>query len=240
MIGTIVNTATVLAGSSIGCMLKKGIPEKYTNIFFQIVGLFTLVLGMQMALGMQSPLLVVFSLIIGGFLGEWWNLEGKFESLSDKLKSKFKLRNEKFTEGFMTGFLLFCMGSMSILGAIEEGFGKTSDLLLMKALMDGFSSMMLASALGVGVVFSALGVFAFQGGITALVMLFGKEIPVEIITDLTAVGGIILLGLALNLLKLKQIKVSNFLPSLFFICLFVWLKLNFIPLLEGIKGFFPF
>lgn len=227
MIGTLVNTGTVILGSTIGCFLKKSLPEKYKHIFFQVIGLFTIILGVKMAVGMQSPLLVVFSLILGGIAGEWLDLDGKSQSVGKKLKSRFKLKNEKFTEGFVSGFLLFCMGSMSVLGAIEEGFGKTSDLLLTKAVMDAFSSMMLASALGIGVLFSALSVLVFQGGITLLVLLIGKDIPPQIIVELTSVGGIILLGLGITLLQLKQVKVVNLLPSLLFICIFVWIKLHF-------------
>lgn len=227
MTGTLINTGAVILGSSIGLLLKQNLPEKYKQVFFQVVGLFTMLLGISMAIQLESPLLVVFSLILGGFVGEWLNLDNKSQSLGNRLKKRFKLKNEKFTEGFVTGFLLFCMGSMSILGAIEEGFGKTSDILLIKSLMDGFSSIILASTLGIGVLFSSLTVLLFQGGITLLVMLLGKDIPAEIITGITTVGGIILLALGFHLLQIKQFKVINLLPSLLFICLFVWLKLHF-------------
>mgnify|MGYP000892632956 CR=1 FL=1 len=227
MTGTLINTGAVILGSSVGLLLKQNLPEKYKQVFFQVVGLFTILLGISMAIHLESPLLVVFSLIIGGFVGEWLNLDNKSQSLGNRLKKRFKLKNEKFTEGFVTGFLLFCMGSMSILGAIEEGFGKTSDILLIKSLMDGFSSIILASTLGIGVLFSSVTVLLFQGGITLLVMLVGKDIPSEIITGITTVGGIILLALGFHLLQIKQFKVINLLPSLLFICLFVWLKLHF-------------
>ncbi len=225
MIGTLVNTATVLVGSTLGCLFKKNFPEKYKTVFFQIIGLFTIYLGIKMTLNIQSPLAVVFCLILGTFTGEWLDLDGKSQKISDRLKKQFNLKNEKFTEGFVSGFLLFCMGSMSILGAIEEGFGKTSDLLLTKSIMDGFSSMMLASALGVGVMFSALAVFGFQGGITLLVWLIGKNIPIEFISEITGIGGIIMLGLGINLMQIKNIKVINMLPSLVFICVYVGVSL---------------
>jgi len=227
MTGTLINTGTIILGSSIGLLLKQGLPEKYKHIFFQAIGLFTIILGVKMALGMQSPLLVVFSLILGGFVGEWINIDKKTQSLGDKIKNRFKLKNEKFTEGFISGFLLFCMGSMAILGAIEEGFGKTSDILLTKSLMDGFSSLMLASALGIGVLFSAISVLIFQGGITLFILLFGKSIPTQMITELTAVGGFMLLALGISLLQIKHIKVINLLPALLFICLFWELKIVF-------------
>jgi uncharacterized membrane protein YqgA involved in biofilm formation len=225
MIGTIVNTAAIIAGSSIGLICKKNLPEKYETIYFQVVGLFTLLLGVKMSLDIASPLLVVLSLILGGFVGVRLNLNYKVEQLGSYIKTKTKSKNDRFTEGLTTAFLLFCMGSMTIVGCIEEGLGETSDLLLTKSVMDFFSSIMLALALGVGVLFSAILLFLFQGGITLLVSVLGKGIPTEIISEITVVGGIILIGLSLILLKIKNIEIINLLPSLVFICLFVWLKL---------------
>ncbi|GHV09957.1 membrane protein [Bacteroidia bacterium] len=225
MVGTLVNTAAVVVGSGIGLVFKKSLPEKYQTIYFQAVGLFTLLLGVKMSLGISSPLLVVLSLVLGGFLGLKMRLNERTEQLGDYIKTQTKSKNDRFTEGLVTGFLLFCMGSMTIVGAIEEGFGQTSDLLLTKSIMDFFSSIMLASGLGIGVLFSAVLLLVFQGGITLLVSIIGKDIPSEIITEITVVGGIILIGLSINLLKIKKIEVINLLPALLFICLFVWLNL---------------
>ncbi|MBP6231232.1 MAG: DUF554 family protein, partial [Paludibacteraceae bacterium] len=127
----------------------------------------------------------------------------------------------------VTAFLLFCMGSMSIIGAIEEGFGKTSDLLLTKSLMDGFSALMLASALGVGVVFSSIPLLLFQGGITLMVWMFAKDIPTIYITEITAVGGILLIGLGFSILEIRKLNIINLLPSLVFICLFLYIRSYF-------------
>ena len=225
MVGTLVNASAIIVGSSIGIILQKKLPKKYEVIYFQAVGLFTLLLGMQMALGLSSPLLVLFSLILGGFVGAKIRLDEKINRLGDQIKIKMKSENERFTEGLTTAFLLFCMGSMTIIGAIEEGFGKTSDLLLTKSILDFFSSIMLASGLGIGVLFSFVPLLLFQGGITLLVSIAGKDIPAEIISEITAVGGILLMGLSFNLLQIKEIKIINMLPSLLFICLFVWLKM---------------
>jgi uncharacterized membrane protein YqgA involved in biofilm formation len=227
MTGTLINTGAVIVGSSAGILIKQSLPEKYKTVFFQAVGLFTIILGIKMALGMQSPLLVVFSLIIGAFTGERMKIDQRTEKLGDSLKKRFKLKNDKFTEGFVSGFLLFCMGSMSVLGAVEEGFGKTSDILLTKSLMDGFSSFILASAMGIGVLFSSIPLLIYQGSITLLVMLFGDKISLDLINEVTAVGGLILLGLGIVLLQIKQIKVINLLPSLIIICFFWWAKLYF-------------
>jgi len=229
MLGTIINVGTVVAGSSIGLLLKKGLPEKYSTIYFQAVGLFTLVLGIQMSLKITEPLLVVFSLIAGGLTGEWCKLEERMNRFGDYLKVKFKRGNERFTEGLVTAFLLFCMGSMSILGPVEEGLtGGVSELLKAKSLMDGFSAILLASALGVGVLFSSVPLLVYQGGITLLVMFIGKDIPAIYINEITVIGGILLIGLAFDILNIKKLHVLNLLPSLVYICLFLWIHSFFI------------
>jgi uncharacterized membrane protein YqgA involved in biofilm formation len=226
MVGTLVNAGGIIVGSAIGLVFKKNLPAKYETVYFQAVGLFTLLLGVKMSLGISSPLLVVLSLILGGFMGEKIRLSDRVEQLGDWIKVKTHSKNDRFTEGLITAFLLFCMGSMTIVGAIEEGFGKTSDLLLTKSVMDFFSAIMLASALGIGVLLSAFLLLVFQGGITLAVSLIGKDIPSEIINEITVVGGIILIGLGFMLLEIKKMKIINLLPALVFICAFVWLKLN--------------
>jgi uncharacterized membrane protein YqgA involved in biofilm formation len=227
MIGTFINTLSVVAGSSIGLIFKKNMTVKYQTVYFQATGLFTLLLGIKMSIGMSAPLLIVLSLVFGGFLGTKLKLDERTEQFGDYLKTKTKLINEHFTEGLVTGFLLFCMGSMTVVGAIEEGLGQTSDLLLTKSIMDFFSSMMLAAGLGAGVLCSSVLLLMFQGGITVLVYAIGKNIPVEIISELSAVGGITLIGLGINLLKIKDIKIINLLPALILICIFIWLKIRF-------------
>jgi uncharacterized membrane protein YqgA involved in biofilm formation len=227
MIGTLVNAGAIIVGGSIGLLLKKNLPEKYQTIYFQAVGLFTLLYGITMAIAMSSPLLVILSLVIGGFLGARMQLEKRMEQLGDYVQLKIRIKNDRFTEGLVTSFLLFCIGSMTILGAIEEGFGKTSNILLTKSILDFFSSIMLASGLGTGVLFSAIPLLLFQGGITLLVSIVGKDIPPQIVSELTVVGGILLIGLSFNLLKIKKIEIVNLLPSLLFICIFIWLQLRF-------------
>jgi len=228
MVGTLVNASAVVVGSVIGMVFKKALPAKYQQIYFQAVGLFTLLLGVKMSLGMSAPLLVVLSLVLGGLVGEFLKLNEKIEQFGNWIKTKTSSRNDRFTEGLTTAFLLYCMGSMTIVGAIEEGFGYTSDLLLTKSIMDFFSSIMLASALGIGVLFSAVPLLIFQGGITLSVSLIGKDIPVEIISEITVVAGIMLIGLGINLLEIKKLKIINLLPALIFISIFIWIKNMFI------------
>ena len=217
MIGTLVNVGTVIVGSFMGLLFQKKIPKKLNTISFQAMGLFTLVLGISMSIKINEHLLVLFSLIIGGIIGELLKLDSKIEDLGEKIKQKTNSNNQKFSEGLVTAFLLFCVGSMTILGAIEEGLGQKPNLLITKAIMDGFASIILASTLGRGVLFSVIPLFLFQGGLTLLAFYIEPYLTDIIINEITALGGILLIGLDINILGIKKIKVINLLPSLIFV-----------------------
>ncbi|BEG99366.1 DUF554 domain-containing protein [Bacteroides sedimenti] len=223
MIGTLVNTAAVFVGGVIGLLLKKNMPERVTSIYFQAVGLFTLAIGISMAVKMEQMLIVVGSLAIGSLLGEWMNLEAGAERMSEYLKKKFRIGNEKFSEGLITAFLLFCIGSMTVLGTIQEGTGGSSDLLFTKSLMDFFSAILLASAFGLGVVASAVPLLLFQGALTLLAMYAGSLFTPQIILGLTSVGGILLIGLGINILEIKRLRIMNMLPSLVVVVILLWI-----------------
>ena len=223
MIGTIVNAGAVIVGGIIGLVLKKNMPERVKSIYFQAIGLFTIAIGISMVYNMKHILIVVSSLAIGSLLGEWWNLETGAERLSNFLKKKFRIGSEKFSEGLITAFLLYCIGSMTILGAIQEGTGGSSDLLMTKSLMDFFSSILLSSAFGVGALVSAIPLFIFQGGITLMAMFASSFFTFEIILGLTSVGGILLIGLGINILEIKKLRIMNMLPSLIVVALLLWL-----------------
>ncbi len=216
MKGTIVNFFAVLIGSSIGLLIHSRLPERIVKIVFQGIGLFTLFIGIQMSLKTQNLLIMVFSIILGSITGELLRLEERMESLSEKLKTKLKSKNDRFTEGLITAFLLFCMGSMSILGCIQEGLEGSPDLLYAKSTLDGFSSIALASSMGIGVLFSAIPLLIYQGGLTLFASSLQHLLTQSVINELTAVGGLLLLGLGLNLLEIKKIKVLNMLPALIY------------------------
>jgi len=223
MIGTLVNTAAVIGGGVIGLLLKKRMPERITTIYFQAIGLFTLAIGASMAVEMQHILIVVSSLAIGSLLGEWIDIEQGAERLSNRIKHRFRIGSEKFSEGLVTAFLLFCVGSLTILGTIQEGTGGSPDLLYTKSLMDFFSAILLASAFGVGVALSAVPLFLFQASLTLLAGYAGSFFTEEIILGLTSVGGIMLIGLGINILGIQKIRVMNMLPSLVVVALLLWL-----------------
>lgn len=223
MIGTIVNTAAVIAGGTAGLLLKKSMPERIKTIYFQAIGLFTLAIGISMVWQMENILIVVISLAVGGLTGEYLHLEKRAEKLSEYLKGRLKTNNAEFSEGLITSFLLFCVGSMTILGTIQEGTGGSSDLLYTKSLMDFFSAILLASAFGAGVIFSAIPLLLFQTLLTLLAMQAATFFSPEIIQGLTNVGGILLLGLGVNILEIKNLRIMNMLPSLLLVVVLLYI-----------------
>ncbi|MEA2042307.1 MAG: DUF554 domain-containing protein [Bacteroidota bacterium] len=215
MYGTLINAGAVIVGGILGLIIRSGLPKNIIKSVFQVIGLFTLVLGMTMAQKTDNYLLIIFSIVGGTVLGELLGLEVLMRKFSDFLKSKFKLGDEKFTEGFISSFLLFCMGSMTILGALEEGLGSEPNLLLAKSVMDGFGAMALAASMGVGVLFSVIPLLLYQGGLTYSAA-FAQDLLTESLqNEITAVGGILLLGLGINILEIKQLKILNMTPALF-------------------------
>jgi hypothetical protein len=214
MLGTLINTGAVIVGSIIGLLIHTRLPENLTRIAFQAIGLFTLFIGIKMASETGSLLILVFSMVAGAISGQMIDLDRRINNLSDKLKARLKSSNEKFTEGLVTAFLLWCMGSMTIIGAMEEGFGSPPNLLLTKSVMDGFSSIALAASMGIGVIFAAIPLLVYQGGLTLLASSLGEVFSSPMISEMTAVGGLLLLGLGINILEIKNLRILNMLPAL--------------------------
>ncbi len=225
-VGSIVNATTVIVGSIIGMLIRKSLPERIKGIIFQAVGLATLVLAMQMSLQEGGDFLImIFSLILGGILGEVLKLDMRLDVFGDALKSRIKIKNDRFTEGLVTAFLIFCVGSMTFVGALNEGLSGDRTLIFSKSILDGFTSIVLASVYGVGVLFSALPLFIVQAGLTLLASQFQMLFPDALIVQLTAVGGVLILGIGLGLLEIKQIKTVNMLPSLLVVTLLTFVFL---------------
>jgi len=222
MIGTLINVASVTLGASLGLLLRARLPKRLTTIVFQGIGLFTLFLGFDMASKTANPLIMILSIVIGSILGESLDIEKALERFSEFVKKKVKSKESKFSEGFVTAFLLFCVGSLTILGAIEEGTGNKPNLLIAKSVLDGFSSIALAAALGVGVLFSVIPLFLYQGGLTIFASYLAPYMNDALINEMTAVGGLLLIGLGINILEIKQLKVINMLPSLLIAVIFAY------------------
>jgi len=176
-----------------------------------------------MTMKSSQILILIFSMVLGSALGEWIDIDQYINRFGDWVKGKIKSEHETFSEGMVTAFLLFCMGSMTILGAFEEGTMGKSNLLIAKSVMDGFSSLALASALGIGVTFSVIPLLIFQGGLTLLAAWLGNQMPTPVIDEMSAVGGLILVGLGFSIMEIKKIKVVNMLPALVFAIVFAYL-----------------
>ncbi len=224
MIGTVVNTALVIAGSIIGLVLRRSIPDRINKIIMVGLGLFTCVLGVKMGIRMERPLVVILSVILGGVCGELLRIEDGLEGLGERLKRLTRARGEaSFVQGFVFASLLFCVGPMTILGSIQAGVQNDPELLFIKSLMDGVSSIILASTLGLGVIFSAATVLVIQGGLTLLAQQFSFLTAPQYLSDFTAVGGIMILAIGLKLLDIKTIRVANLLPALVFVILLTFI-----------------
>jgi uncharacterized membrane protein YqgA involved in biofilm formation len=229
MQGTIINAGAVIIGSLVGLVIHSRLPKKITTITFQGIGLFTIFLGVSMALKTNEILLMIFSIVLGSIIGEALDIDRYLAKFSEYLKSKIRSENKKFSEGFITSSLLFCMGSMAILGAFEEGLGGRPNLLLAKSVLDGFASIALAASLGIGVLFSAVPLFIYQGSLTLFAGLLENFFSDIIITELSAVGGLLLIGLGLNILEIKKLKILNMIPSLLIVVMlaYFWRKISY-------------
>ncbi len=224
-IGTFINMITVIIGSLIGLWLQQSFPPNIKVIIFQALGLATLLIGIQMSLKMPEGylLLIIFSLIIGGIIGETLHLDQQLQSLGGWLKDTLNIGDEKFTEGLITASLLYCVGSMVIVGAIEEGVSGSRELLMVKSTLDGVSSIAFASTYGIGVLFSIFPMFLIQGGMTILANQMKPFFTTTIIGQLSSVGGLLILGIGIKLLNLGNINIENLLPSLIIVVFFTWI-----------------
>ena len=222
MFGTIINAIAVVIGSFLGLILRSKLPKRITNTAFHGVGLFTIILGIIMAIKTSNFLIMIFSIVIGSLVGEIIDIDKWINIFGEWLKKNFKGKDERISEGFITAFLLYCMGSMTILGAIEEGLGGIPNLLVAKSVLDGFSSIILAATMGIGVLFSFIPLLLFQGGLTLLASNMQNILTGSIINELSAVGGILLLGLGITILDIKKIKILNMLPSLIIVVILTY------------------
>jgi uncharacterized membrane protein YqgA involved in biofilm formation len=224
MIGTLLNIVTVLVGGTIGLLFGSRLPDRIQKTIIAGLGLFTLAYGIFNFLKTQNPLIVLGSLLLGALLGEWWKIEDGLQKIGKWLESRFnhKLVNDpgestsgRFIRGFLTASLVFCVGPMTILGSIQDGLKGDYSLLAIKSVMDGFAALAFASSLGIGVLFSVLVILFYQGGITLLASSLNAFVTPAMMSEMTAVGGVLMLGIAISsLLEIKPIRVGNFLPSL--------------------------
>ena len=219
MTGTFINIVTVLVGGALGLLFGARLPERVRQTVVAGLGLFTAAMGVQMFLKTENPIIVLGSLLVGGLVGEWWRIEDGLRGLGAFLEKRFASGDgssgSPFVRGFLTASLVFCVGPMTILGSIQDGLSGDYQLLATKAVLDGFASLAFASTLGVWVLFSTLTILIYQGGLSLLAAQAQRLISPPMMAEMTAVGGVLLLGIAISsLLEIKPIRVGNFLPAL--------------------------
>lgn len=236
MLGTIVNTIAIIAGGICGVFLRKGIPEGYKATIMQGLGLSVFIIGLSGALKSQDILLMISSIVIGIVLGELAKIEDKLDNVGKWLENKVGKKEGGIAKGFVTASLIYCVGAMAIMGALESGLTGNHEILFAKSLIDGISAVIFASTLGIGVAFSGIAVFIYQGIIT-LTAAFMKPFLVEaVVTEMSAIGGLLIMGISFNILELKRIKVGNMLPAVF-IPIVYYIVQPYILKLAAILGF---
>jgi uncharacterized membrane protein YqgA involved in biofilm formation len=224
--GTLINVATVIIGGAAGTLLGNRLPEKMRQTVLQGLGLMTLTIGITMAIKTRNPLIPLFSVLIGGILGEVLGIEAALERLGKWTERRMGSvlgaggGGPTIAQGFITASLVFCVGPMTVLGSIQDGLMGDYTLLAIKALMDGFAAMALAASLGGGVILSAVAILAYQGGLSLLALASGAALggvtaTTPWVIEMTATGGVVILSIAFILLDIKRIRAANLLPAIF-------------------------
>lgn len=238
MIATIINAALVLLGSLLGFLLKNRISARFSAVLTHALALCVMSIGISMAVDTANTLCVIVCVVIGVIIGELLKIEDRLDSLGETLRRKLVKGddNSMFSEGFVTATLLYCVGAMAITGSIEAGLNHNYSIIISKGVIDGMTSITFAATMGIGVAFSIFPLIIYQGAITLLAAVVGPYLPAEIIVEMSAVGGIAIMGIAINMLKIPNvnIKVGNMLPAIF-------LPLLYFPvaeLLNNLKNMF--
>ncbi len=225
MLGTLVNCVAIICGSLVGILFKNGIPEKYNQTVMQAMGLAVILVGIKSALGCDDLLIIIISLAIGSVLGEFIGIESYLERVGNFLETKFSKNSSGFSAGFVTASLMYCVGSMAIVGSLESGLTGNHDTLFAKACIDGIVGIILTTSLGIGVMFAAIPVLVYQGGITLAAGVLKPLLIPAVVSQMSGTGGLLILALGLNMLRDKKIKVGNMLPAVFvpLVYYLVWL-----------------
>ena len=213
-VGSAINAGAVVVGGCIGMLLGNRLPDRVRLIVFQGLGLCTMAIGLQMAFKTTNPLYMVGSILVGAIIGESLRLEDAITSGGDKLKRALRSGNARFTDGFVAGTLLFCIGSMAILGSLQEGIGGDRTIVLTKTTLDFFASIALGAVYGSGVMLASLPILIYQGALTLFAEAVSPWMSDLMRAELEATGGIMVLGIGVNLLEIKKIRLSNLLPAL--------------------------
>ena len=215
MFGVIVNVVAILIGGTVGLLLKKGLNENVKTVVMQAIGLSTIVIGIAGAIATENILLLILSLVIGGTIGALLKIDSGLERLGQNIERKFASENGGFAKGFVLATLIYCVGAMAIVGSIEAGVNGDNTTLYIKSILDGVTAIVFTATLGYGVIFSAIPVLLYQGGIVILGKFIEPYLTDQMINEMSAVGGVIILGIGLSILEIKKIRLGDLLPAIF-------------------------
>ena len=214
MLGSIVNCFSVIGGSILGIALKNGIKERYQNTIMDGISLAVIIIGIMSAIKSQNIVLVVVSMGIGSIIGEMIDIDSRIEALGEKAEKLFSKGDSNFSKAFVSATLVFCIGAMSIVGALESGLTGNHQTLFAKSSLDGIIAIMFASTMGIGTAFAAIPIFIYQGSLTLMASSVKDILTPELINEMSAVGGILVMAIGINLANIKKIKVANMLPAI--------------------------
>ena len=236
MIGVIVNVITVIIGSSLGLLFKKGIPEKVSSAAMTGLGACTLYIGITGSMSGENVLILIASIVLGAIVGTLLNIDIGINKFAEGIESKFRKNGSDISlaEGMISATLLFCVGSMTVTGSIQAGLTGDHSVLITKAMLDLVSSMMLASSLGIGVMLAAVSVFVIQGGLVLFAGIISPLLSAGAINEMTCAGSILIIMIGTNLMGITKIKVADFLPAI----LFAPVIYNILPLIEYLRKLF--
>jgi uncharacterized membrane protein YqgA involved in biofilm formation len=224
MLGTFVNTMAIIGGSLVGLIFSRFIPTKITDTLIHAVAFAVILIGLKMAWKTDAFTMVICSLFFGTIIGELIRIEDRVNNLGNWLEERFAKTDSSISKGFVTTSLLYCVGSMAIVGALESGLTGNHDTLFAKSVLDGLGSIIFAASMGIGVLFSAASVFVYQGLITVSASLMKQFLTPEVIAQMSAVGGLLIVAMGFNMLEMVKIKVGNCLPAIFIPLLYYMLK----------------
>ncbi|HHU50950.1 MAG TPA: DUF554 domain-containing protein [Firmicutes bacterium] len=226
-IGTIVNALAIIAGAVVGMLIKSGLPKRFKDLIMQAIGLAVIIIGLsgtlqgifflddQGQLGSSHIMLMIFSLVVGGLLGELLEIEKKLEQMGSWVQHKLAAKEGNFAQGFITASLMYCVGAMAIVGALQDGLSANPTILFSKSVLDGVTAVIFAASMGLGVAFSAAPVVLYQGGITLLAGLLRPLLTEAVISQMSLVGSVLIMAIGFNILEIKRMRVGNLLPAVF-------------------------
>ncbi|NLY76566.1 MAG: DUF554 domain-containing protein [Tissierellia bacterium] len=227
MLGSIVNAVSIVLGSVLGILINKGIKEEYKKIVMDAVGLTVVIMGITSAIKSENLILVIISMVLGSIIGQAIGIQDKLDKLGNRLEERFGKEESNFSKGFVTASLVYCIGAMAIIGSLESGITGDHSTLFAKSVLDGITAVIFASTLGIGVAFSAASVLIYEGSISILASYLSNLMSDPAITEMSAVGGILITAIGLNVLGIKKVNAGNMLPAVFIPLVYFALKTIF-------------